>query len=274
MHARFTESNRRPRARTASRPPVSALGARRPTRDVALAVLAVFALTSLGAGPALAKDDPLFAEGLKKVDATTWKSKANLLTNRKARNDDGSINVVIEIPAGTNQKWEVSRDGMSMVWELSNTDGKPRIIDYLPYPGNYGFVSRTWLDPAKGGDDQALDVMVLGTTTPRGDAVKAIPIGVVRVIDRMEQDDKILAIEAGSTFKGVTDIESLDDRYPGVSEILRLWFANAHGTSEVQLMGTGSRAQANAVIDYAAESFTRRRISDKAAEEKASDGKK
>lgn len=235
----------------------------------AIPLLAVLATLVLGADLAAAKDDRLFADGLKRVDATTWKSKTNLLTNRLARNEDGTINVVIEIPAGTNQKWEVSPDGQLLQWQLSNKDGKPRIVDYLPYVGNYGFVSRTWLDPEKGGDGQALDAIVLGTTTPRGEVVKAIPIGVVRVIDRMEQDDKILAIEAGSTFTGVTDIESLDDRYPGVSEILRLWFAHAHGTSEVQMMGTGSRNQANAVVDYAAESFKKRRTSDKAASEKA-----
>lgn len=215
-------------------------------------------------GHAAAKGDPLFAKGLKRVDDHTYKSKANLLTNRMARNEDGTINVVVEIPAGTNQKWEVSEDGTKLQWQMSNKGDGPRYIDYLPYPGNYGMLSRSWLNPETGGDGQPLDVMVLGTTVPRGTVIRALPIGIVRVIDRFEQDDKILAIEAGSTFTGVTDIESLDDRYPGVSEILKLWFGNVHRTSEVQLMGTGSRAQANAVIDYAVEAYTKQRISEKA----------
>jgi inorganic pyrophosphatase len=238
-------------------PPISA---RRPTAVVAV-VGALALLLSSAAGTAWAGDEHLFDENLKRVDDHTYKSKVNLLTNRMARNEDGTINVVVEIPAGTNQKWEVSDDGMLLEWEF--TGDVPRIIDYLPYPGNYGMVSRTWLDPEKGGDGQALDVMVLGTTVPRGTTIRAIPIGVVRVVDRFEQDDKILAIESGSIFKGVTDIESLDAEYPGVSEILRIWFGNVHGTSDVQMMGTGSRAQANAVIDYAAESFTKRRTSAK-----------
>jgi len=245
----------------------------RPVLTAALAVLLGAGLL-LDPGSAAAKGDPLFAKGLKRVDDHTYKSKANLLTNRMARNEDGTINVVVEIPAGTNQKWEVSADGTRLEWEMSNKGDGPRRIDYLPYPGNYGMVSRTWLDPEKGGDGQPLDVIVLGTTVPRGTTIRALPIGVVRVIDRFEQDDKILAIEAGSTFTGVTDIESLDDRYPGVSEILKLWFGNVHRTSEVQLMGTGSRAQANAVIDYAAEAFTKQRISEKASAEKAAAGKK
>lgn len=227
---------------------------------LALTMLACVSLT----GSATAKDGHLFAKGLKRVNDHTYKSKTNMWTNRRARNDDGTINVVVEIPAGTNEKWEVSEDGSKLLWEF--TGDAPRRIDYLPYPGNYGMISRTWLDPAKGGDGQPLDVMVLGTMQPRGTVIKAVPIGVVRVVDRFEQDDKILAIEAGSNFKGVTDIESLDDKYPGVSEILRIWFGNVHRTSDVQLMGTGSRAQANSVIDYAAEAFTKKRTSEKAEE--------
>ncbi len=250
----------RPNHRPAPRPP----GA----RAVRVACLALLALGLALATSAAAKEEHLFAKGLKRVDDQTWKSKSNLLSNRRARNEDGTINVVIEIPAGTNQKWELGADPHQLVWQNDRNTGKPRVIDYLPYVGNYGFVSRTVLDEAKGGDGQALDVLVLGTTVPRGTTIKALPIGVVRVVDRFEQDDKILAIEAGSTFKGVTDIESLDDRYPGVSEILRLWFGNVHGTSDVQMLGTGSRAQANAVIDYAAEAYTKQSTRKKAAEGK------
>jgi inorganic pyrophosphatase len=223
-------------------------------------------LGSLACASTAPAKDPLFAKGLKRKNDQAWESKTNLLTNRRARNDDGTINVVVEIPAGTDAKWEVSEDGTQLVWQNDRNTGKPRRIDYLPYPGNYGMVSRTWLDPAQGGDGQALDVMVLGTTVPRGSVIKATPIGVVRVVDRFEQDDKILAIEAGSHFEGVTDLESLDAEYPGVSDILKIWFGNVHRTNDVQMMGAGSRAQANAVIDFAADAFTKKRTREKAAQ--------
>ncbi len=241
---------------------------RRPNAVAICVTVLVACAAGLALAPgAWAKGDPLFAKGLKRVNDQTYKSKQNLLSNRRARNEDGTINVVIEIPAGTNEKWELGEDPHQLVWQNDRNTGEPRVIDYLPYPGNYGFVSRTVLDESKGGDGQALDVMVLGTTVPRGTTIKAIPIGVVRVVDRFEQDDKILAIEKGSNFKGVTDIESLDDRYPGVSEILRLWFGNVHGTTDVQMLGTGSRAQANAVIDYAAEAYRKQSVHKKAAED-------
>jgi inorganic pyrophosphatase len=175
-----------------------------------------------------------------------------------ARNQDGSINVVVEIPAGTSEKWEVSEDGHAIVRDF--TGEKPRIIDYLPYPGNYGFIPRTLLDESRGGDGGALDCLVLGPAVPRGEVVRARAIGVIRVVDRMAQDDKVLAVIEGATLKGVYDVESLNERYPGASEIVSLWFSNAHGKrSKVNMMGTGSRGQANSVIDFASESFKQAR---------------
>jgi inorganic pyrophosphatase len=206
------------------------------------------------------------AKGFKKKGDHRYESKRNLMTNHMARNSDGTINVVIEIPSGTSEKWEVSDDGKALVRDF--TGKNPRTIDYLPYPGNYGMIPRTLLSTDQGGDGGALDVMVLGPAVPRGTTVRAHPIGIIRVVDRMEQDDKILAVMRESTLRGVTDIESLDARYPGASEILRLWWSNAHGRrAKVSMMGTGSRGQANAVIEFGIESY--RKNSLRKAEEEA-----
>jgi len=194
------------------------------------------------------------AEGLSADGPYAYTSKRNLLTNHLPRNDDGTINVVVEIPAGTNEKWEVNEDGTRLVRDF--TGDEPRVIDYLPYPGNYGMVPRTLLSTDRGGDGGALDVMVIGPSVPRGSVLRARPIGIIRVVDRMEQDDKILAVLDGPTLKDVYDVEGLQARYPGAAEILGTWWSNAHGRgSQVSLLGTGSRGQANAVIDYAIESY-------------------
>lgn len=194
------------------------------------------------------------ASGLGADGPYAYKSKQNLLTHYLPRNQDGTINVVVEIPAGTSEKWEVNEDGTRLVRDF--TGDKPRVVDYLPYPGNYGLIPRTLLGTDQGGDGGALDVMVIGPAVPRGQVVRAHAIGVIRVVDRMEQDDKVLAVMEGKTLLDVYDIESLQRRYPGVDEILALWWANAHGKrSKVNLLGTGSRGQANSVIDFAIESW-------------------
>ena len=197
----------------------------------------------------------------------TLRSGNNLLTNHMARNEDGTINVVIEIPSGTSERWEVSEDGFALMRESPGP--KTQIInDLLPYPGNYGFIPRTLLDPEKGGDGGALDVMILGPAVARGTVVRARPIGVIRLVDRMEQDDKILAVAQGPALKEIHDMASLQAGYPGVIEILDLWWTHAYGQgTDVNLLGTGSRAQANSVIDFAMQSWLEMRRKARQAEE-------
>lgn len=193
------------------------------------------------------------AAGLKKSGEYKLTSSINLVSGYPARNPDSTINVVVEIPAGTNEKWEVSANGESLDWEFSGS--QPRIVRYLPYPGNYGMIPHTLLAEEKGGDGAPLDVLVLGPTVPRGSVVRATPIGVLRLLDRAEQDDKILAVMAGSTFDGVINAETLEAQFPGVGEILKVWWSNAHGERKLTVLGLGSRAAANATIDYAAATF-------------------
>ena len=98
--------------------------------------------------------------------------------------------------------------------------------------------------------------MVLGPAVARGQVVRVRPVGVIRFVDQLEQDDKVLAVMHGETLQQVYDVESLKTSYPGVIEILGIWWSNAHGKgNDVSLLGTGSRAQANSVIDYAIDSW-------------------
>ena len=55
-------------------------------------------------------------------------------------NENGSINAVIEIPAGTNKKMEY--DYRSNKFEQDEIEGSPRSINFLSYPGNYGVYPR------------------------------------------------------------------------------------------------------------------------------------
>ena len=50
---------------------------------------------------------------------------------------------MVEIPAGSNDKWEVDKTSGALYWEQE--DGKPRVVQYLAYPGNYGMIPRTSL---------------------------------------------------------------------------------------------------------------------------------
>ena len=106
--------------------------------------------------------------------------------------ENGDVNVVVEVPAGTTGKWEVTKPEGELRWEVR--DGKPRVVQYLGYPANYGMIPRTLLPKDLGGDGDPLDVVILGNAVPRGSVIPARLIGVMIMIDAGEQDDKLIAV--------------------------------------------------------------------------------
>jgi inorganic pyrophosphatase len=113
--------------------------------------------------------------------------------------DDGSINVVIEIPTGSSHKIEWNRE--LGVMELDRVD--PQIF---AKPTNYGFIPQT-LDE----DGDELDVLLITEAPlPTGIFLKARIIGVMKFVDDNEVDDKIVAVPADDRSTG-NSINSLAD---------------------------------------------------------------
>lgn len=159
------------------------------------------------------------------------------------------MNVVIEIPAGTNAKWEVAKDGNSVDWEIES--GRPRVVQYLAYPGSYGMVPRTALPKKLGGDGDPLDVLVLGPAIERGSVVAVRPIGVLQMLDDGERDDKIVAVQTTGPLSDARTLESLDTRYPGVREIVETWFSSYKGPGRMQAEGWAEAETARATVQQA-----------------------
>jgi len=168
-----------------------------------------------------------------------------------ARNADGTVNVVVEIPAGTTAKFEVDKTTGRLEWEIG-ADGEERIIDFLPYPANYGLVPATLLSTADGGDGDPLDVVVLGGALDRGSIVRVRIIAALRLLDRGEVDDKLIAVSAdegsGNPLAILKDLGGLRANYPNIVEILELWFAGYKGPGVIELGEWLSASDANALL--------------------------
>ncbi len=89
----------------------------------------------------------------------------------------------VEIPSGSKKKYELDKKpGILRLDRILYTS--------THYPANYGFIPRTYAD-----DRDPLDVLVLCTESLDPLVmVRSYPIGVVRMIDGDECDDKIVAI--------------------------------------------------------------------------------
>lgn len=112
------------------------------------------------------------------------------------------IEAIIEIPMGTQNKYEVDKKKNRI--KLSRV-----LYSKMTYPAEYGFIENTLAD-----DGDPLDILVLATTpTFPGCIVDARIVGYMGMMDAGLRDDKLIAvIDADPRFENIqeiTDIQSL-----------------------------------------------------------------
>ncbi|USD44184.1 inorganic diphosphatase [Vibrio sp. SCSIO 43135] len=170
--------------------------------------------------------------------------------------DGNTVNAIVEIPTGTSAKWELSKENENqLIWEYKN--GAPRVVEYLGYPGNYGTIPQTALPKELGGDGDPLDVLVLGQAVPRGEVVSARLIGVLKMLDGDEQDDKLIAVLTNdSPFSGVESLTELDERFIGVKDIVKIWFESYKGKDGgMEVIGWGDEKEAGAILNQSESAY-------------------
>lgn len=111
----------------------------------------------------------------------------------------GVVNVVVEIPAGSNNKVEWRRDlGLMMLDRV-----EPEVF---AKPTNYGFIPQT-LDE----DGDELDALVItDKPLPTGVFLKARVLGVLKFVDGGEVDDKVIVVPEDDRQTG-NHIRTIDD---------------------------------------------------------------
>ncbi len=143
-----------------------------------------------------------------------------------SKNASGNYQAIIEIPAGTNRKTEINKE--TGAFEISRRNGKPRLIDFLGYPLNYGFVPGTLMDKSKGGDGDPIDALLICESLPISTIFEFMPIAVLRLSDNNELDSKIIGVPVNHVLRTIcaTNFNELKTLYPAIMDILVLWFLN------------------------------------------------
>ena len=183
----------------------------------------------------------------------TLLSPKNLLKDYPSKDSFGNVQAVIEVPAGRTEKWEVDKEDGDLKWNFKK--GKPRVLKYIGYPGNYGMVPRTLISKEFGGDGDPLDIILLGPPLNRGDVVSAKLVGVLKLLDNGEQDDKLIAVQLNSPLKKSNSLKELDQQFPGIKEILEQWFANYKGNEKIKSNGFRNLEEAEKILKEASEQF-------------------
>jgi inorganic pyrophosphatase len=105
------------------------------------------------------------------------------LSRIPAQPKPGLLNVLIEIPAGSKNKYEFDKD--------LNAFALDRVLySSVQYPYDYGFVPNTLAD-----DGDPLDgIVLMDQPTFPGCVIPARPIGMLEMIDGGDRDEKILCV--------------------------------------------------------------------------------
>lgn len=121
------------------------------------------------------------------------------------------VNAIIEIPKGSKAKYEL--DKKSGLIKMDRI-----LFSSVQYPANYGFIPQTYCE-----DNDPLDILVLGQETAVPLCImRARPIGVMKMLDQGEADDKIIAVHADDP--EFSHINTLEDLPPHrVKEIQRFF---------------------------------------------------
>jgi len=113
------------------------------------------------------------------------------------------VTAIIEIPAGSRNKYEL--DKVSGQFKLDRV-----LYSAVHYPGDYGFIPQTLHE-----DNDPLDILVrINESTFPGCQIACRPIGVLRMLDRGEPDEKILAVPCDDPYHNdVFDIADMPQHY-------------------------------------------------------------
>ncbi len=112
--------------------------------------------------------------------------------------DDSWVEVVIEIPKGSRNKYEIDHDSGELWLDR-------HLFTAMAYPADYGFVPKTLAE-----DGDPLDVLVLlDEPTVPGCHIRARPIGVFWMADEKGPDAKLLAVPYGDPrWNALVDLDS------------------------------------------------------------------
>jgi inorganic pyrophosphatase len=110
------------------------------------------------------------------------------------------INVIIEIPKGSENKYEIDKETGLISLDRANYSA-------ASYPFDYGFVPQTLWE-----DNDPLDVVVLSTFPLHpGILVEVRPVAVMEMIDDGESDYKIIGVPSeDKRWDDVNDLEDLN----------------------------------------------------------------
>ncbi len=151
---------------------------------------------------------------------------------------DETVLVVVEIPKGSRNKYEMDKEGGYIVLDRM-------LFTSMQYPADYGYIEGTLAE-----DDDPLDALVLvGEPTFPGCRIHARPVGVFKMWDEKGPDEKIVCVPLQDP--GWSHVSDIHDLQPNLRNEIEHFFAVYKALEPHKETGTegyGNRAEAWRII--------------------------
>jgi inorganic pyrophosphatase len=166
---------------------------------------------------------------------------------KPGRNPPEEVTAIIEIPSGSRNKYELDKD--TGLIKLDRV-----LYSAVHYPADYGLIPRTLHE-----DGDPLDILVMvKEQTFAGCMIDVRPIGVLRMLDRGEPDDKILGVPLHDpAHEEFFDIADIPQHMLREIEYFFSTYKDLEG-KRVQAAGWEKSERAMAIIEESIERYDRK----------------
>ncbi len=153
---------------------------------------------------------------------------------------------VIEISKGGKNKYEMDKE--TGLLKLDRV-----LFTSTHYPANYGFIPRTYAD-----DKDPLDVLVLCSETIQPmTLVECKPIGVLKMIDNDNGDEKVIAVPVNDpNYNSYNDVKELPKhRFQEIKHFFEVYKMLEEGATQTSVTEISGAKKAKEVIKKAIDSY-------------------
>lgn len=170
----------------------------------------------------------------------------NLIHDISPKTKDGHYNMIVENPRGVSCKFEIDKE--------YGIIGLDRLLKVpMGFPFEYGFIPGSWSES----DDDPVDIMALiGGGTFVGCLMHVKIIGMYRLIDTGEVDNKVLAVcDGDEAFSDVNDLKDLSLHFLKKIEFFWQNYKNLTPYKNTKGLGWSAKATAEKYIQTAIQNY-------------------
>jgi len=159
------------------------------------------------------------------------------------------VHCLVEIPKGSTNKYEYNH-------ELGFFKLDRVLYEAVFFPAEYGIIPQTWNEK----DEDPQDIMVLSSfPTFPGCVIDCRPIGVLRLEDTGEEDNKIIAVPADDPrFNQIRDLSDLPPHHKKEIENFFENYAELQPDKKIRIKGWSGQSQAEKIIKEGVEEYQKK----------------